>query len=362
MVLCPSSDECSESRRARSGKPRRSGHNSGDSSKHVESIKTDRNQATRINPSECKLLLLALLPVGVLILGYFLFDIVGASFAEYVTQLISKSANLVATESALSAALLWGSASLIYLVVGIASIGYVFLFLGKNVKGKALFPFLGIASFLVVIGIFHLIWVDEGRRPLSMIFYMTFESLRSSDLLPPNLVGSTKGVLDLINVLSVVIPALFCAFMPSVMIAPRGGWTENALTSRIESGRRLCACASVFLVVGIFHMFAWMRWSCAVLGHSSLDQLVSGIVFFWGIVFSAMIAILYLCIMSILDQRCELIDACRESSSASGPRLLSEMNIVFNGLTQVKQVMIVFGPFISAFAVSTTAPLIEASI
>ena len=328
----------------------------------MASIKTDQNQATRINPNELKLLLLALLPVSVLILGHFLFGIVGASFADYVMQLIPRSTNLASTESALSAALLWGSASLIYLVVGISSIGYVFLFLCKNVKGKALFPFLGIASFLIVIGISHLMWVDEGRRPLSMIFYLTFESLKSSGLLPSNVVGSTKSLLDLINVLSVVIPALFCAFMPSVFITPRGGWTENSLASKIESGRRLCASASIFLVVGVFHMFAWMRWSCAILGSPELGQLVFGIVFFWSIVFSAMIATLYLCIMSTLNQHCESLDSFSKSSSALSPRLSSEMGIVFNGLTQVKQVLIIFGPVISAFAVSTTAPLIEAGI
>jgi hypothetical protein len=246
--------------------------------------------------------------------------------------------------------------------VGIGSIGYVVLFLVKNVKGKALFPFLGIASFLIAIGISHLIWVDAGRQPLSIIFYLTFESLKTSSLLPSNVVGSTKNLLDVINVLSVVIPALFCAFMPSVLITPRGGWTENTLTSRIESGRRLCACSSIFLVVGIFHMFAWMRWSCAILGSSELSQLVSGIVFFWSVVFSAMIATLYLCIMPILNEHCESLDALGKSSPASSPRLLSELEIVFSGLTQVRQALIVFGPVISAFAVSTSAQLIETAV
>jgi hypothetical protein len=342
--------------------PRRSGHNSEDSSKYVEITKIGQSHAIRINSNQFKLLFLAFLPVGVLILGHVLFDIIGASFANYAVQLISHSTSAVMTESAIAAAQLWGSASLIYLVVGIGSIGYVVLFLRKNVKGKALFPFLGIAAFLIVIGISHLIWVDEGRRPLSMIFYLTYESLKASGLLSPDVVGSIKRVLDVINVLSVIIPSLFCAFMPSVLITPRGGWTENALASRIESGRRLCACSSVFLIVGIFHMFAWMRWSCAMLGSPELGQLVSGIVFFWGIVFSAMIATLYICIISVLNEHCESLDASWKSSSNSSPRLLSELGVVFNGLTQVKQALIVFGPVISAFAVSTSAPLIEAGV
>ena len=335
--------------------PLRSGHNSEVSSRRVDSIKKNQFQVLRIEANELKLLFLALLPVSVLIMGHFLFDIVGTSFANYATQLIYLGSIATTAQSSIAAAQLWGSAALIYLVSGIGLIGYNFLFLSKNVKGRALFPFLGIASFLMIIGFSYLMWVDEGRRPLSMIFYLTFESLKESSLLPPDLIASTKIILYVINIFSVVVPVLFCAFMPSLLVTPRGGWTENVLASRIELGRQFCTCSSIFLVVGVFHMFAWMMWSCTMLGRPELSQLVSGVVFFWGIVFSTMLATLYLCIMSTLNVRRESLDDPRESSSDSRPQLFSELGIVFNGLTQAKQALIVFGPVISAFAASASA-------
>ena len=187
----------------------RSGHNSEDLSKYVENTKIERFQATSIKPNEFKLLFLALLPIGVYILGHILFDIIGVSFVGYAMQLLSSSANAMFAESAIAAAQLWGSASLVYLVVAIGSIGYVFRFLGKNVKGKALYPFWGIASFLIVIGVSHLLWVVEARRPLSMIFYLTFESLKASSLMQSNSLYSINKLLDAINVLSAVIPRYF---------------------------------------------------------------------------------------------------------------------------------------------------------
>ena len=340
----------------------KSGHNSEDSWKDVENTTIERFQATRIKPNEFKLLSLALLPVVVYILGQILFDIIGVSFAGYAMQLLSSSANIDFAESAIAAAQLWGSASLIYLVVSIGLIGYVFRFLGKNVKGKALYPFWGIASFLIVIGVSHLLWVDESRRPLSMIFYLTFESLKASSLMQSNSLDSIDKLLDVINVLSVVIPSLFCAFMPSVLITPRGGWTDDMLVSRIKSGRKFCACSSVFLVVGILHMFAWMRLSFLVLGRPELSQLASGIVFYWAFVFSTMIATLYACILLTLDGHRESLEASRESSSAAGPHLLSELGIAFDGKALVKQVVIVFAPVISALAVTTTEVLLESGI
>ena len=109
-------------------------------------------------------------------------------------------------------------------------------------------------------------------------------------------------------------------------------------------------------------MFAWMRLSFVVLGRPELSELVSGIVLFWGFVFSTMIATLYICITLTLDGHRESLDASRKSSSTTNPHLLGELGIVHNGMALVKQVLIVFAPVISAFAVSTTEVLLEAAV
>lgn len=328
----------------------------------MESKNRLRNQASSIQPSEIKLLLLAFLPIAALILGHLLFDIVGASFASHVIQIIPDNGSTAMAESSIASAQIWGAASLIYLVIGTGSLIYAFRFLKTNIRGKGLFPFLALASFFIATGITHLMWVDADKRPVSMIFYLTFDSLKSSNLLQPDGISNIRGILDFINALSVIVPSLFCAFMPSVLLTPCQGWTQESLTNRIKLGRQFCVCSSIFLVVGIFHMFAWMKWSAVLLGKPELGQLAFGVVFFWSFVFSTMIAILHLCIMSTLHERCDSLGEDRESSPTQRPELLGELGLAFNGITQVRQAATIFGPVISALTVSISSPVLEAGI
>jgi len=97
-------------------------------------------------------------------------------------------------------------------------------------------PLASFSVLLIVLGIAHLLWVDSSRQPVSIIFYLTYDSLQNSLTMHPQDLHSVRKILDIINLLSVIVPSLFCAFMPSVLLTPQQGWTESILTQRVKAG------------------------------------------------------------------------------------------------------------------------------
>ena len=312
-----------------------------------------------VRASELPLILLALLPMAVLLLGHLLFDIMGVSFANYFLEILANSRDTITLGTAIPAGQVWATTALIFLVVQSASIVYLFHFLRLNVRGRALYPFLGLAILLIVPGIAHLRWIDEARAPFSLIFYLTFDSLGSSTLMQSSQLNTIHSLLNTINLISVVVPSLFCAFMPSVLITPNEGWTSDLLKRRVDYGRQFCVIASVFLVVGVIHMFAWMKWSSVLLSRPELARLTFSVVFYWSVVWSAMIAIIHFCITINLTERGELLVDSSEDSAFSRKQLLGNLGLTFEGINRFQEAVIILGPVISAVTISGTSPLFD---
>ena len=213
-------------------------------------------------------------------------------------------------------------------------------------------PLASFSVLLIVLGIAHLLWVDSSRQPVSIIFYLTYDSLQNSLTMHPQDLHSVRKILDIINLLSVIVPSLFCAFMPSVLLTPQQGWTESILTQRVKAGRRLCLVASAFLVAGVFHMFAWMKWSSALLDQPDLSQLIISIVIYWSLVYSSMIAVIYFSVITNLNERGESLIANKSTSKLTRQESLAEFGLAVNGITQVRHMLTILAPAISAFTIS----------
>ena len=328
----------------------------------MQQRKTLKIRSTPLRSSELPLVFLALLPMLVLALGHLLFDLVGASFANHSLQLLAEASDHATPSASIPAGQVWAATSLIYLVVASASIVYVVNFLRKHVRGRALLPLLSMSVFLIVLGIAHLIWVDNSRQPVSIIFYLTYESLQASSMMRTADLMVVNRLLDVVNVMSVVVPCLFCAYMPSVLLTPHKGWTEETLTQRVKEGRQFCLVASAFLVAGVFHMYAWMSWSSALLGEPELSQLTFSVVFYWSFVFSAMIGVIYMSILATLNRRGEWLIEVSDQPSQSRQESLVEFGLAFKGLAQFRQVATIFAPVISALTISGSSPLMDSQL
>lgn len=197
---------------------------------------SQRVRSAPLRRSEIPLLLTGLLPILVLVLGHLLFDLVGSSFARHAVELVANKTTNATPSSAIPAGQFWAGTSLTYIVVAAGAIAYVLKFLRMHVRGRAMLPLASFSVLLIVLGIAHLLWVDSSRQPVSIIFYLTYDSLQNSLTMHPQDLHSVRKILDIINLLSVIVPSLFCAFMPSVLLTPQQGWTESILTQRVKAG------------------------------------------------------------------------------------------------------------------------------
>jgi hypothetical protein len=308
----------------------------------------ERIRTAPLAPGELPLLTIGLLPVAVLALGHFLFDLVGAPFARHAIELVRSTTAEVPRDMAIEAGKVWAATAFLYLVVGCGALGFLVHLLRSRVRGRAALPFLALAALLGVVGVAHLIRVDSARQPLSAIFYLTFDSLQRTTLLEATRLAGLRRVLDVINLMSVVVPAVFCAFLPASLLRPPQGWTGEVLAARIKDGRQFGAIASTFLVTGVLHMYAWMQWSAVLLMRKELAPLATSVVFYWSCVFTTMIAALYIPLLVILHAKAEtLID--RLAVPVEGRRQwLSDHGLSYSAIAQLPQLAAIFAPLLSA--------------
>lgn len=298
--------------------------------------------------AELPLLTIALLPVAVLALGHLLFDLVGRPFARHAMELLRGATAEVPPDLAIESGKVWAATAFLYLVAGAGALGFLIHLLRSRVRGRAALPFLGLATGLAVVGVAHLVIVDSQRQPLSAIFYLTFESLRRSLLLEPAGLAGVRRLLDAINLMSVVVPAFFCAFLPASLLRPPQGWTGEVLAARIKDGRQFGVIASTFLVIGVLHMVTWMQWSGVLLMRRELAPLATSVVFYWSCVFTTMLAALYIPMLVILHARAEVLMERLEVPVAARRQWLTDHGLSYSLIAQLPQLTAIFAPLLSA--------------
>jgi len=99
-------------------------------------------------------------------------------------------------------------------------------------------------------------------------------------------------------------------------------------------------------------MFAWMKWSSALLDQPDLSQLIISIVIYWSLVYSSMIAVIYFSVITNLNERGESLIANKSTSKLTRQESLAEFGLAVNGITQVRHMLTILAPAISAFTIS----------
>lgn len=306
-----------------------------------------RIRSAPLTSAELPLLTIGLLPVAVLALGHLLFDVVGLPFARHAMELVSRFGGKVPADLAIETGKVWAATAFLYLVVGCGALGFLVHLLRSRVRGQAAIPFLGLAVLLVAIGVAHLLRVDSQRQPLSAIFYLTFDSLGRTGLLESARLAGVRRILDVINLMSVAVPAVFCAFLPASLLRPPQGWTGDVLAGRIKDGRQFGVIASAFLVAGVLHMYAWLQWSTVLLMRKELAPLATSITFYWSCVFTTMIAALYIPLLVILHARAEMLMDRMEVPVAARRQWLTDHGLSYSAISQLPQLAAIFAPLLS---------------
>jgi hypothetical protein len=191
------------------------------------------------------------------------------------------------------------------------------------VRGRCLMQIGTIAATLCAMGIVHLILSAEHRRPVAGVFFFTHEALAESPFFTASEVAGIEAALDVINLLSVLVPAAVLAAGCAVLVPPEPGRRRRLgeypwLVRLLKDGMN---AASAVLVVGILHMLAWLRWAIPLADpdlQGDVQGLTMAVAFYWGTAFSLMIAAFYIPATIMLSRQTEA--ALRRAKPAECPQ------------------------------------------
>lgn len=302
-----------------------------------------------IEAGEWSVFLIVFLPLSVFALGYYLFDVIGIAFYSYAVQDMLGSQKLVDSSKAVNSAVLWGAMAHFYLITSVGVIAVLIGWQRRKVRGLAALPFNVLATFLSVLGLAFLSSVDQQNRPLRAIFLITFRSLQRHPLLGESArLWDVQAILVVINALSMVVPAMLCAFLPILLLKPQAGWSKEMLYERTTDLRFIGTAASSFMVAGVLHMFAWMSWSADLLNQVKLQNLISSVVLYWGCVWTLMLASLYLPVLLILNAWADPVMDIEAIPVKERSQWLIDYGVSFKMISQLPQLLTILAPLISA--------------
>ncbi len=320
----------------------------------MEKVKSIRNLLAKELPATS----LIAYPLGVLILGNLLFDRIGVPFSIHVLQSTDSVMAGANPNDAISDGHVWAATALLYLLISLFVLLSLFRWMWAKTKGCLAFGHLSIAGALIAIGISYLVNADQNNRPVKAIFLFTFRSLQVDRRLQMEpILAPVNDTLTIINLLMIIVPASLCAFGPLLVREPSGTWTEKELMGRVKDARLLAVMASAFLVAGVLHMYAWMSWAPQLLNKNGLETVVGSVVFYWGSVFTMMLAAYYFPILLVLQDRAEAVMEAQEVPLIERDQWLQQRGLSVRIANQVPQVIGILGPLIAAPAGKLLASL-----
>ena len=128
---------------------------------------------------------------------------------------------------------------------------------------------------------------------------------------------------------------------------------------RVKDARLLALMASIFLVAGVLHMYAWMSWAPELLNKDGLETVVGSVAFYWGSVFTMMLASYYFPILLVLRKRAEAVMVSEEVPLIERDQWLERRGLSLRIANQVPQMIGILGPLIAAPAGKFLASLSE---
>ena len=292
---------------------------------------------------------LMIYPLIVFLLGHLLFDQFGSLFAVHGLR---ASESLLSGEDhheAISSGHVWAATAHAFILVQLFTMLVLFMWIRSKTKGFQTTLYFFAVGILITSGLAHLHYVIINSRPLSAIFQITFQSLQLNDHLEARpILPSIFCTLVIINMLSIVVIAALLPFLPLIVREPHGGWREENLLNRVQDLRLWTVLASVFLIAGTLHMYAWMTWATELLNKTALEAVVGSVCFYWGSVFTVTLAAAYLPVLLTLKNRAEIVMEAQHVQLIDRDEWLKRRGLSFRVVDQVPQVIGILAPLAAA--------------
>lgn len=255
------------------------------------------------------------------------------------------------------ARLVWGTTALIYLVVFLGCLLAFAAATHRSVAGPCLRRFLVVGALIAAAGIAQLVVSARTETSLSAIFFFTFRSLATAHVFPPFPLGAISTLVAVINVFAVVVPVVAIMTGCCILAPPSGGVPASGELRRIRrllrEYRELLNFGSALLVVGVLHMYAWLRWPAAMIEDEAIRSLVEkqalGASLYWGANFTLMIAAFYIPVTVWLSRKAlaGIPSSLRENPEFDAGEWLKERGLTLSPAAKLPQILVMLAPLLA---------------
>jgi hypothetical protein len=236
---------------------------------------------------------------------------------------------------------------LVYVVVAGGSAAAGLQVLRSRVRGPALRPFRRLALAIAAVGLAHLALVDALVLPLRAIFHVTYDTLAAGGALDPVRLLGVRALVGLINVMSVVVPAVVLTAAAATALPPLEGWDEASLVRRSRQVKEIVGVAAAFMVAGVLHMGAWTHWADALVPGGELGRLATGVTLYWSAAFTLMIAAFYLPVATVLRRLAEREMDRQGLDLGIRAKWLADRGLSFQANQQLPQIAAMAAPLLA---------------
>ncbi len=256
----------------------------------------------------------------------------------------------------------WFAAALLSIVVPIAVICFSIVTILTRIARINITRTVIIGVALCTATLTHLLYAMHTESVLyGAVFGFTYQALVHSNLFGGEFLQHVYIVVFVINVLAAVAPAfLLLAIYTTLVWNERPGEDELvALTVRMRRLKELISAGSAFLVVGIFHMGVWLKWTASLVTEPSTQEGIAGVALaissYWGIAFSLVLIATYVPPAMFLHHRARALymQGVDRSTLKETEQWLSDHGLSFKLNNQLPQLLTILAPFVTA-PLSTT--------
>lgn len=247
-------------------------------------------------------ILIALIPVTVYSMSYFLFEINAESSLKIKTMIVEairgQEASPAFTIIEYKSRVLWLSSSLLSITAYLTALTWSVVIVYRCCRHSHLAKIAGVGLAITTLS---LLQIDKAYSKSAMynnIFDTTYQALKVSALTSQFLLHKVFIIISTINVLAAVTPVFILIAICSTISTPIGIVPKlEFFIKRMNYLNQGIMIGSMVLLFGIIHMDAWMQWPTAMLDETILKKAAlnsfAAVSQYWGISFTLLLICLY---------------------------------------------------------------------
>lgn len=281
---------------------------------------------------------------------------------RFIDQILAITKDVAAPDlqhalAEVKARFVWFAAALLNIVAPIAAIAFSIAMIRTRAARVNLTWTVFIGVLLNVVTLGHLFYIVHTESILyRAVFGFTYDALSQSGLFSTEFLQSVYSVIFLINVLAALAPAfLLLAIYTTLDWREQPGEDELVeLTVRMRRLKELISVGSAFLVVGVFHMSVWLKWTANLVSDPAVQAEVTGVALsistYWGVAFSLVLIATYVPPAMFLHHRARALrmQGVDHSGLMEAEQWLNENGLSFKLNYQLPQLATILAPFVAA--------------